>query len=264
MLTRHVSRQLSAFLDGQLSSRDAQLVGAHLETCAACRNTLDRIRFASAVVRQLTVMEAPPSVWTSIETARLDRQTAPEWRWLTIPRLAAVAVVLVAMMASGIWLVNLRRENRWERLAADGAGRRGTFQEGEWLETSAGSRARLRVGTIGTVDVEPNSRVRLETARRNEHRLSLARGTISARISAPPRVFFVNTAASTVVDLGCAYTIQADEVGVGVLRVTEGWASLEWGGRESLVPAGALCRTRPSLGPGCERAMSGASPSTSW
>ena len=41
-----------------------------------------------------------------------------------------------------------------------------------------------------------------------------------------------------------------DEAGVGLLRVTSGWASLEWSGRESLVPAGASCPTRPQVGPG--------------
>jgi hypothetical protein len=60
----------------------------------------------------------------------------------------------------------------------------------------------------------------------------------------------VETPASTVVDLGCAYTMQVDEAGEGELRVTEGWAALEWAGRESLVPAGAQCRTRRSEGPG--------------
>jgi hypothetical protein len=80
--------------------------------------------------------------------------------------------------------------------------------------------------------------------------MALARGTISARISAAPRLFIVDTPASTVVDLGCAYTVSVDEAGAGDLRVTEGWASLEWKGRESLVPAGAACRIRPSVGPG--------------
>jgi hypothetical protein len=82
------------------------------------------------------------------------------------------------------------------------------------------------------------------------YRLSLARGTISAEINAPPRLFIVDTPASAVVDLGCAYTMTVGDEGTGVLRMTTGWASLEWKGRESLVPAGAVCRTRPGTGPG--------------
>jgi hypothetical protein len=121
---------------------------------------------------------------------------------------------------------------------------------GEWLQTDGNSRARITVGDIGVVDVEPNTRIRLVAASPTEHRLTLARGEISAVVSAPPRLFLVDTPASTAVDLGCAYKIKTDESGDGVLRVTSGWVSLEWKGRESLVPAGANCRTRPGTGPG--------------
>jgi hypothetical protein len=92
--------------------------------------------------------------------------------------------------------------------------------------------------------------MQLLTARPDEHRLNLARGSISAQIAAPPRLFFVETPSSTVVDLGCAYTMEVDQSGVGRLQVTSGWASLEWGGRESIVPAGASCAARPDIGPG--------------
>jgi hypothetical protein len=92
--------------------------------------------------------------------------------------------------------------------------------------------------------------VRMVASRPGEQRLRLARGEISASVSAPPRLFFVDTPASTAVDLGCAYTMKADQDGNGLLRVTLGWVSLEWAGRESLVPAGASCRSRPKIGPG--------------
>jgi hypothetical protein len=121
---------------------------------------------------------------------------------------------------------------------------------GEWLQTDGASRAKISVGDIGTIEVAPNTRVRMVASRPGEQRLRLARGEISASVSAPPRLFFVDTPASTAVDLGCAYTMRADEDGNGLLRVTLGWVSLEWAGREALVPAGASCRTRPKIGPG--------------
>jgi hypothetical protein len=43
--------------------------------------------------------------------------------------------------------------------------------------------------------------------------------------------------------------MKADGDGNGLLRVTLGWVALEWEGRESLVPAGASCRTRQKVGP---------------
>src|SRR4029079_2080309 len=51
-------------------------------------------------------------------------------------------------------------------------------------------------------------------------------------------------------DLGCAYTLEVDDAGASLLRVTSGWVALELKERESIVPAGAACETRPGVGPG--------------
>ena len=114
----------------------------------------------------------------------------------------------------------------------------------------ARSRARIGVSTIGFVDVEPNSRVRLITSRAREHRLALDRGEIRARIWAPPQLFFVNTPSSTAIDLGCAYTLNVDDRGWGRILVETGWVAFEHKGRESFIPQNAMCLTRPGAGPG--------------
>lgn len=121
---------------------------------------------------------------------------------------------------------------------------------GQWLETDPGSRARIAVADIGVVEVSGKSRVRLTKTGPDQHRLDLAHGSLSARVNAPPRLFVVGTPAATAVDLGCAYTLDVDDQGKGLLRVTSGWVSLEDGGRSSLVPAGAACGTRVGAGPG--------------
>ena len=124
---------------------------------------------------------------------------------------------------------------------------------GEWLVTDAVSRARVAVGRIGSVDVEPNTRVQLVEARGREHRMSLERGTIHARIWAPPKLFFVNTPSATAVDLGCEYTLRVDDSGAGLVRVVLGWVAFEAEGRQALIPQGAMCATRPGVGPGTPR-----------
>ena len=121
---------------------------------------------------------------------------------------------------------------------------------GEWIETGARSRARIQIDEIGSVEVEPETGVRLVASGVNGHRLALRSGGISAKISAPPRLFFVDTPAGTAVDLGCEYRLHCDRNGAGFLNVSQGWVSLEWRGTESLVPAGASCRMRPERGPG--------------
>ncbi len=126
----------------------------------------------------------------------------------------------------------------------------GRLAVGQWLETDRSSRARIRVGTIGQVVVDTDSRLRLLEATPSEHRLSLARGRLHAEILAPPRLFFVETPSAVAVDLGCAYSLEVDEQGSGLLRVTRGFVGFEWEGRESMVPAGASCATRAGRGPG--------------
>lgn len=201
---------------------------------------------------QLPLAKAPDAIWRSIE-ASLDagvpqRRTNPFrlWQWAA----AASLAMILAMIGVVSWLATRPPAPSWQVSTLEGSPSVDKIKVGEWLQTDGSSRARITVGNIGTVDVEPNTRVRMVAASPTEHRLTLARGEISAVVVAPPRLFLVDTPASTAVDLGCAYRIKTDESGDGVLEVTSGWVSLEWKGRESLVPAGASCRTRSRTGPG--------------
>jgi len=121
---------------------------------------------------------------------------------------------------------------------------------GEWLTTDASSRARLKVGEIGVVDIEPHSRVRLIVAKKDDQRLAMQVGGMRAIIVAPPRRFQVETPSALAVDLGCAYFLEVAPDGGSQLTVEIGWVSFESGGRESFVPAGARCVTRPGFAPG--------------
>ncbi len=195
---------------------------------------------------QLPLAEAPDTIWRSIEAA-LDAGAARRRRFWPVWMMSAASLAVVVAAA---WFVMRPVPTAWDVSRLAGSPTVEKIKVGEWLETDASSRARITVGDIGTVDVEPNTRVRFVAASPTEDRLTLARGEISATVTAPPRLFLVDTPASTAVDLGCAYNIKTDESGDGVLRVTSGWVSLEWKGRESLVPAGANCRTRSGTGPG--------------
>ena len=121
---------------------------------------------------------------------------------------------------------------------------------GDYLETDAASRARIEVADIGNVEIQPNSRVKLVGTNPKQHRLSLEHGILQAQISAPPRLFIVDTPSAVAVDLGCAYKLEVDKAGNSYLHVTSGFVALERGGRESIVPAGAMCKTKRGGGLG--------------
>ncbi len=172
-------------------------------------------------------------------------------------RLLAVAALLAAA-AGVLWVVRSGAEWRWRVERVEGAPLVGSrplagaspLAVGQGVETDAVSRAKVAIGRIAEISVDPGSRFRLVRAGPVEQRLALDRGRISAKISAPPRLFFVETASALAVDLGCAYTLEVDDAGTGLLRVETGWVSFERDGKESVVPAGAVCRTRPREGPG--------------
>lgn len=126
----------------------------------------------------------------------------------------------------------------------------GKLMVGEVLETDANSKAKIQVANIGNVEVAPNSRVKLIRTNSTEHRLSLEKGELKAKILAPPRLFIVDTPSAVAVDLGCEYTLEVDKDGNGKLHVTGGFVALEKDGRESIVPAGAMALTKKRKGIG--------------
>jgi hypothetical protein len=250
---RHVSGLLPLVESGDVPASERARVERHLAGCPRCRRELADIRFTADVMRRVTRVPAPAAIWAGIDAA-LDRRASPPsralpaatgWRWPVVATAAASMAVVTVIVA--IYLTRPAPTDGPWTVTGPGVSAATT---GDWVETDAEARAHIKVGAIGTVDVEPSSLVRLVAASATEYRMQLTRGTIRAQIVAPPRLFVVDTPATTVVDLGCAYTVTVAEDGSGELLVTEGWTALESPGRESLVPAGAFCRIRPGAGPG--------------
>lgn len=172
--------------------------------------------------------------------------------------LSAAAALIVGF---GLWFVLGGVRGAWTVRGLEGTpivdgaalGESSVLRRGSQLVTDAGSRAQIEVGRIGNVLVDPQSEVALVASGAREHRLSLARGTIHARIWAPPRFFFVDTPFAETIDLGCAFTLHVDDSGAGLVRVTHGWVQFTHDGREAYIPQGAVGSTRPGVGPGTPR-----------
>jgi FecR-like protein/putative zinc finger protein len=271
MLSRHVTKDISAYCHGELSNEESKQFAEHIISCVKCRTEFEEVKLGVKLAEQLPKLAAPDYLWTELQNSLAQQPQATAgarasryWSWQLK---AAAAAVLLLVSSWGVWLVYTNRsytvltENgkpAWFVKRLDGAptignekiSNNGQLAQGEWLETDANSRAQIEVGSIGNVDIDENTRVRLLESHPTEHRLELARGKMSARIWAPPRLFFVNTPSAVAADLGCAYTLEVDDHGASLLHVTAGWVALELRDRESIVPAGAACETRPVLGPG--------------
>jgi hypothetical protein len=195
-------------------------------------------------------IEPPRDLWPAIE-ARLGeggRRPSRRWYWVPLAAAAVLALVLLGRSNNAPWNVTALAGR--PVLGSRPLTASGRLRVGEWLETDDSSRALIAVGHIGEVAVERDTRIRLVTARPEEHRLALAYGAIAAKVDAEPRLFFVETPAGTAIDLGCAYTLAMDSLGKGRLHVTAGIVEFQTGDRSSKVPIGAMAEIRPRVGPG--------------
>lgn len=189
------------------------------------------------------------------------------WSFLSFrffPQLAAVAAILLLGVAT-FFVIRARQARNsgpaWDVARLEGAPRIGwhaigagtetaKLAVGQTLVTDSSSRASITLEETGRIDIDPGSRLRLLSSGSARNRLSLERGTIHATIWAPPGQFVVDTPSAVAVDLGCVYTLHVDDSGAGLLRTTMGWVGFKLNGHESFIPAGAVCATRPKIGPG--------------
>ena len=128
----------------------------------------------------------------------------------------------------------------------------GVLHVGGVLDTGT-SNVTLAIADIGSAELSAGTRVRLSRTQRGErHELHLEHGKMHAKVNAPPRIFAVTTPSTSVVDLGCEYTIDIDATGAGSIVVMTGMVELA-SDKDAIVvaPAGTdarlLAGRKPSL-----------------
>lgn len=87
----HPGEQLSAYLDGQLSTVEHDFVISHLEFCTDCRLDLHELDSARTAIRSLPGLEPPEFMTMQQERVRRERRS----RW----RVAAAAVGIAGVAA---------------------------------------------------------------------------------------------------------------------------------------------------------------------
>lgn len=194
---------------------------------------------------------APASFDAALDPLPPRELPAPAAAWHAWAVAASLALALAGpWMTARLWPQPPAWTGTWaESVGGDSTLAPLTLSSGAPLETGA-RHARIAVGTIGTVDLEPGTRVRLIDPGTSRHRLALDRGVLHATIWAPPGQFLVDTPSAVAIDLGCKYTLEVTAAGSGVLRVEVGWVGFAYGHRRVLVPAGAMAHTRGGIGPG--------------
>lgn len=173
------------------------------------------------------------------------------------PLAASVVIASVALAIAFAFRFQWTSGTPWEITRVAGAPRMdgqplGTDDRlgvGDSLETDGRSHVTVRIARVGEVDIGPNSELRLLATGRGRHRVALDRGTIEARLYAPPLTFGVRTPAGMATDVGCSFRLEYRN-GKGLLHVISGWVDFDGDGRDTLVPAGAVAELRDGHGAG--------------
>jgi hypothetical protein len=93
---------LSAFVDGDLSTAEAQAVRAHLAACPQCTVSISQLTALVTAARGLERPEPPPSLWPAVEGA-MARHERPWWLSLRLFGSGALAgAVAVSVVALGL------------------------------------------------------------------------------------------------------------------------------------------------------------------
>jgi hypothetical protein len=170
MFSNHVTKDLSAYCHGELSSAESRQLAEHLISCSKCRIKLEEIKLGIRLAEQLPQHSAPDHLWTELEPL-IEKQKptplrlAPKRRpfvaaWQT--QFVAIAAVLVLVTTFGIfWIYRskpaLPMPPSWEvaridgtpRIGSAGISNKGQLAVGQWLETDGNSRAKIAVESIG-------------------------------------------------------------------------------------------------------------------
>lgn len=198
------------------------------------------------VERQLEPLRFEPAArnlhWASAASTPLQRRRWPY-------ALAAAAVVaLVAGWSVAAWRWSWPAGRAWTIEAAPAA-MADRLAVGSVLTLAGSERASVSIARIGTMQIEGDSRVTLQSTQGTRHRLTLDRGTVRVRVWAPPGSVVFRTPAGEVIDVGCQFDLTVDEAR-SLVRVRSGWVQMENGIAETLVPAGAASEMRADRAPG--------------
>ena len=181
------------------------------------------------------------------------RYNRSQWIAISAPVAAIVLAVVIAVFyfskaPTSFWRAeSIKGTPTVGNEELDGSG---VLPLGEWLKTDSGSKARIEVGMIGELEVDPQSSLQLLDTKATDHEVFLKKGRIYAKTWAPANLFTVKTPSATAIDLGCEYTLEVDKNGNSFVDVNSGMVALESRGNDAIVPQGAVCESKRNSGNG--------------
>lgn len=126
----------------------------------------------------------------------------------------------------------------------------GVLKIGETLFTDSKSKARLKVGQSGEIDIQPESEIKFVETPSSEHQLVINRGKISSISRSALKLFSISTPTSEIKDLGGSYNLSVNDSSSTLIHANSGWVLVQFEDKKSLLPAGTSCISKKGLGVG--------------
>src|SRR5919199_1226080 len=120
MFSRHVTKDISAYCHGELSSEESKQFAEHIIACARCRAKFEEVKLGIKLAGQLPQLSAPDYLWHDLEPL-LEKQTATSstaWSWQL--KAAAAVVLILLSTATALLVYNSRRSARGPEIASNG------------------------------------------------------------------------------------------------------------------------------------------------
>jgi predicted anti-sigma-YlaC factor YlaD len=99
-----VKRMLSAYLDGEVSEKEKELITEHTATCATCKTKLEELSATNRIIDTVEDVEATPYFFTRLMKTIKDREKT---QTVTIPFFERIRNIVVPVGAIAILLVSL-------------------------------------------------------------------------------------------------------------------------------------------------------------
>ncbi|HKR12674.1 MAG TPA: zf-HC2 domain-containing protein, partial [Pyrinomonadaceae bacterium] len=104
MFSKHVTKDISAYCHGELSSEESKQFAEHIIACMKCRTKFEEIKLGIKLAEQLPQLSAPDHLWSELEPLlaqpEVSRVTNKGWSWQLK---VAVAAALLLVSGFGAW-----------------------------------------------------------------------------------------------------------------------------------------------------------------
>src|SRR5215213_5133441 len=127
MFSKHVTKDISAYCQGELSSEESKLFAEHIISCVKCRTEFEEIKLGIKLAEQLPRLSAPDSLWHEVDSLLgQDRSPVRTMSWRKRMAIAAAVVIVFSLVI--VWLYDSRtsQPKAWQVTRLGGAPRIGS------------------------------------------------------------------------------------------------------------------------------------------